>query len=73
MLRSAPDPSRLALDDALTSFAQTAPRQARVVELRYSGGLGEDEIAAVMEMSPRTVRPDWEIAKAWLLRELSEA
>lgn len=73
MVRSAPDPSLLALNDALTSFAQTAPRQARVVELRYFAGLGEDEIAAVMEISPHTVRRDWQIAKAWLSRELSQA
>lgn len=66
-----PDRSFLALNDALTAFAQVAPRQAKVVELRYFGGLGEDEIAAVLEISPRTVRRDWDIARAWLLRELS--
>lgn len=66
-----PDRSILALNDALTAFAQVAPRQAKVVELRYFGGLGEDEIAAVLDVSPRTVRRDWDIARAWLLRELS--
>jgi len=70
LVPDAPDPSLLALDDALTEFAQVAPRQARVVELRYFGGLTEDEIAALLEVSPRTVRRDWELAKAWLLREL---
>lgn len=65
-----PDPTLLALDDALTAFAQVAPRQAKVVELRYFGGLGEDEVAALLEVSPRTVRRDWDLAKAWLLREL---
>jgi RNA polymerase sigma factor (TIGR02999 family) len=61
----------LALDDALTSFSQMAPRQAKVVELRYFGGLTEEEIVAAMNISPRTIRRDWDFAKAWLLRELS--
>ncbi|TAN08784.1 MAG: sigma-70 family RNA polymerase sigma factor [Rhodanobacteraceae bacterium] len=64
------DASVLALNDALTAFAQAAPRQAKVVELRYFGGLSEDEIADALEVSPRTVRRDWDIARAWLLREL---
>ena len=71
LLSSAPDRSVLALDEALTEFSQVAPRQARVVELRYFGGLTEEEIVAVLEISPRTVRRDWDLAKAWLLRELS--
>jgi RNA polymerase sigma factor (TIGR02999 family) len=66
-----PDQDLLALDDALTAFSQVAPRQARVVELRHFGGLTEDEIAATLDVSARTVRRDWDIAKAWLLRELS--
>ena len=66
-------PSRLivAVDDALTAFAQVAPRQAKVVELRYFGGLTEEEITGALKISPRTVRRDWDLAKAWLLRELS--
>ena len=71
VLASAPDRSILALDDALTAFSQVAPRQAKVVELRYFGGLTEEEIVAVLKISPRTVRRDWDLAKAWLLRELS--
>lgn len=71
LLSSGPDRSVLALDEALTEFSQVAPRQARVVELRYFGGLTEEEIVAVLETSPRTVRRDWDLAKAWLLRELS--
>ena len=67
----APDRSILALDDALTAFSQVAPRQAKVVELRYFGGLTEEEIVATLKISPRTVRRDWDLAKAWLLRELS--
>jgi RNA polymerase sigma factor (TIGR02999 family) len=65
------DRSILALDDALTAFSQVAPRQAKVVELRYFGGLTEEEIVAVLKISPRTVERDWGLAKAWLLRELS--
>jgi DNA-directed RNA polymerase specialized sigma24 family protein len=67
----AADRSILGLDEALTAFAQVAPRQAKVVELRYFGGLTEEEIVAALEISPRTVRRDWDLAKAWLLRELS--
>jgi DeoR/GlpR family transcriptional regulator of sugar metabolism len=48
-----------------------APRQAKIVELRYFGGLTEEEIVAVMKISPRTVRRDWDLAKAWLLQELN--
>ena len=62
--------SILALDDALTAFSQIAPRQAQVVELRYFGGLNEEEIAAALGTSPRTVRRDWDFSRAWLLREL---
>lgn len=72
VLAGAQDPSLLALDDALTAFAQAAPRQAKVVELRYFGGLSEDEIAAMLDTSPRTVRRDWDFARAWLSRELSQ-
>jgi RNA polymerase sigma factor (TIGR02999 family) len=68
----APESGRsiLALDDALTAFSRLAPRQAKVVELRYFGGLTEEEIAAVLKISLRTVERDWGLAKAWLLREL---
>jgi RNA polymerase sigma factor (TIGR02999 family) len=71
VLSPAPDRSILALDEALTEFSQIAPRQAKVVELRYFGGLTEEEIVATLQISPRTVRRDWDLAKAWLLRELS--
>ena len=64
------NPAIVALDDALTEFSEVAPRQARVVELRYFGGLTEEEIVAVLKISPRTVRRDWDLAKAWLSREL---
>jgi RNA polymerase sigma factor (TIGR02999 family) len=71
VLSPSPDRSILALDDALTAFSQLAPRQAKVVELRYFGGLTEEEIVAALKISSRTVRRDWDFAKAWLLRELS--
>jgi DNA-directed RNA polymerase specialized sigma24 family protein len=70
VLSPAPDRSILALDEALTAFSRVAPRQAKVVELRYFGGLIEDEIVAALKISPRTARRDWNFAKAWLLREL---
>ena len=67
----APDRSILALDEALTTFSHLAPRQAKVVELRYFGGLTEEEIVAALDISPRTVRRDWDFAKAWLSRQLN--
>ena len=70
LLSNAPDRSILALDEALTEFSQVAPRQAKVVELRYFGGLTEEEIVAALKISARTVRRDWDLARAWLLREL---
>jgi RNA polymerase sigma factor (TIGR02999 family) len=70
VLSPTPDRSIVALDEALTAFSQLAPRQAKVVELRYFGGLTEEEIVATLEISPRTVRRDWDLAKAWLIREL---
>jgi len=48
-----------------------APRQAKVVELRYFGGLSEEETAEVLKISVRTVRRDWDFSKSWLMRELS--
>jgi RNA polymerase sigma factor (TIGR02999 family) len=68
-----PEPDRfiLALDEALGALAKLAPRQARVVELRYFGGLSEEETAGVLKTSLRTVRRDWQFAKAWLTRDLT--
>ena len=70
LLSITPDRSILALDEALTAFSEVAPRQAKVVELRYFGGLTEEEIVAALKISARTVRRDWDLARAWLLREL---
>lgn len=61
----------LALDQALTSLAKKDPRQAEVVELRYFGGLTEEEVAEIRNTSPRTIRREWSSARAWLFAELS--
>ncbi len=61
----------LALDDALSSLAKVDPRKARVVELRYFGGLTVEETAEVLSISAETVQRDWRLAKTWLFRELS--
>jgi len=60
----------LALDEALNRLAKLDPRQARIVELRFFAGLTEEETAQVLEVSPRTVKRDWRVAKAWLYRQL---
>jgi RNA polymerase sigma factor (TIGR02999 family) len=65
------DPAELlALDDALTRLAERDAAMARVVELRWFGGLDIDETAAVLALSPRTVNRHWTGARAWLAREL---
>ena len=61
----------VALDDALTALAAVDPRKSRLVELRFFGGLTEDEAAEVLHISPDTVTRDWKLAKVWLRRELS--
>ena len=73
VLMPEPDQSVIALDEALTSFSEIAGRQAKVVELRYFGGLTEEEIAHALDISPRTVRRDWEFARVWLARELDQS
>lgn len=64
--------SLVALDDALSALTGIAPRQSRVVELRYFGGLSVNETAQVLGVSPETVTRDWRMAKSWLLRELTQ-
>ena len=61
----------LALDEALERLAKRDPRQARIVELRYFGGLSEEETAEVLEISVRTVKRDWNVARAWLYQQLN--
>lgn len=65
--------SIVALDLALDEFAKAAPRQAKVLEMRYFGGLSDEEISAVLKTSTRTVERDFQFAKTWLMRELSNA
>jgi RNA polymerase sigma factor (TIGR02999 family) len=60
----------LALDEALTKLQSFAPNKAKVVELRYFGGLSVEETAEVMTVSPATVKRHWRFARAWLLRTL---
>lgn len=60
----------VALDEALTALAEVDERKARVVELRFFGGLTEGETAEALKVSPETVRRDWRLAKSWLLHKL---
>ena len=60
----------LAIDDALERLAALDPDQARIVELRFFGGLTVDETASVLKRSPRTVKREWRLARAWLYRAL---
>ena len=66
------DVDLLALDDALTRLAALDERQAKVVELRYFSGLGIEETAEVLGISPATVKREWAMARAWLKRELGD-
>jgi RNA polymerase sigma factor (TIGR02999 family) len=65
------DENLVVLDDAMNALARLDPRKAQVVELRYFGGLQNDEVARVLNVSPVTVMRDWNTAKAWLYREMS--
>ena len=67
---AAPSVDVLALDEALERLARFDERHARVVELRYFGGLSVEETAAAMKLSPATVKRAWTLARAWLFREL---
>ena len=62
----------LLLDQALGELAVRDPRQARVVELRYFGGLSEQEAAEVLAVSRATVTRDWQVARAWLFRRMTQ-
>jgi RNA polymerase sigma factor (TIGR02999 family) len=61
----------IALEDALNALAKNDPRKARVVELRFFGGLSVDETAEVLSISPETVMRDWKFARSWLHAQLS--
>lgn len=60
----------LALDEAMSRLAELNQRQSQIVEMRYFGGLSEQEIADILGVSSRTIRRDWNLARAWLYREL---
>lgn len=69
----ATDVDLLALDDALSRLAALDPRAARIVELKFFGGLREPDVAQVLGVSASTVRDDWRMARAWLRQELGAA
>jgi RNA polymerase sigma factor (TIGR02999 family) len=62
----------VALDDALNGLAKLDEQQGRIVELRFFGGLATEEIALVLGISPSTVKRDWNVAKAWLTRQMKK-
>jgi len=59
------------LDEALTRLAELDERKSRVVELKYFGGLSNEEMAEVLKVTTKTIIRDWQFARMWLLRELS--
>lgn len=63
----------LRLDEALKTLAEIDARRSQVVELRYFGGLNNEEIAGVLSVSENTVTRDWNMARAWLYQQLSES
>jgi RNA polymerase sigma-70 factor (ECF subfamily) len=65
------DPELIAIDDALKTLAELDPRKARVIELRFFGGLSVEETAEVLKLHEQTVLRDWRLARVWLLREIS--
>jgi RNA polymerase sigma-70 factor (ECF subfamily) len=62
----------LAIDEALSRLAMIDPRQSKIVELRFFGGLSVETTARILGISPRTVKRDWMVAKAWLHGELAK-
>jgi len=71
-LTDEPPVALVALDDALIGLAAIDPQQSRIVELRFFGGLTEEEVAEVLGVSLRTVEREWRIAKAWVQREIKK-
>jgi RNA polymerase sigma factor (TIGR02999 family) len=65
-------PDLIALDDALKSFARVYPRESEVVELKFFGGMDAKSIAEVLNVSTKTISRDWNFAKLWLCRELTQ-
>ena len=71
LVAGAPDVDLLAVDEALEKLAAFDPQQAQIVEVRFFSGLSVEETAEVLGVSPRTVKRDWSVARAWLRREIS--
>jgi len=67
------DSDLVALDEALTALSQLDPQQGRVVELKFFGGLSNEDTSAVLGVSTSTVKRDWTVARAWLYRELNRS
>jgi RNA polymerase sigma-70 factor (ECF subfamily) len=67
------DKQLIALNDSLDELARGDPRKARVVELRYFGGLNVRDTAAVLKVSEETVTRDWRLARGWLLHQIGGA
>jgi RNA polymerase sigma factor (TIGR02999 family) len=59
------------LDDALNELSKMSPRQSRIVELKFFGGLSIEETSEFLEVSPATVEREWAVARAWLYREIN--
>jgi RNA polymerase sigma factor (TIGR02999 family) len=72
VISSGRDVDLVALDEALTRLAALDPQQSRIVELRYFSGLSVEETAEALGVSSRTVRRDWNVAKAWLRQQIGE-
>jgi RNA polymerase sigma factor (TIGR02999 family) len=70
LLSPQPDPTVIQLDEALVRLAEFDLRKAKVVEMRYFGGLTAEEIAVVLHISVQSVKRDWSLAKSWLVREM---
>lgn len=66
-----PDCELMLLDQALTELSALDPRQAKIVELRYFGGMSEQEVAEVLQVSRSTVTREWQSARAWLYRRIT--
>jgi RNA polymerase sigma factor (TIGR02999 family) len=67
----APDCELLMLDEALRALARIDERQARIVELKYFGGLSEEEVGAILSLSRATITREWQSARAWMYRRMT--
>ena len=70
---ASPSQDFVALDDALNALEAVDPRKSQVVEMRFFGGMSEEETAVALHLSVGTIKQDWRLAKAWLARELGSS